>query len=121
MSNTIETEIVKNIYEALNKNDIAGVVKYFDPEIVRVEWEGTPSEGTFRGLSEVTAHFTQGRSTWEEGGCFPQELIVEGNNVTAMVHVRVRQKNKTEWNEGRIRDVWTFRDQKVIKFQSYFK
>lgn len=115
-----DIEAIQKIYESLNQNDIPAVVKFFDPQIVRVEWEGYPSAGTFRGLDEVRAHFISGRSTWEEGSCDPEQFITGWGSVIALVHVKVRLKNKTEWNEGRVADVWTFRNGKVIEFRSFF-
>lgn len=112
-------EVVIKIYAALNANDIPSIVKHFDPQIERTEWEGTSSAGTFRGIKEVDAHFRQGRSTWAEGSCTPERFVSQGNKVVVFVHVRVRLKDKSEWNEGRIGDVWKFRDGKVIEFRSF--
>lgn len=120
MTNSSDIETVHKIYEALNHNDIPSAAKFFDPQIFRVEWEGYPTVGTFRGLNEVTEHFNAGRSTWAEGTCEPEHITVGWNRVIAHVHVKVRLKNKTEWNEGRIADVWEFRNGKVIEFRSFF-
>lgn len=37
-----EIEIIRQAYAALNRNDYLGFVRDFDPQIVRVEFEGTP-------------------------------------------------------------------------------
>jgi ketosteroid isomerase-like protein len=34
-------------------------------------------------------------------------------------HVRVRLKHETEWREGRIADVFTFRNGKAIQFRTF--
>lgn len=118
---TNETIILKDFYSALNRNDIPCVIAFFDPEILRIEWEGTPSEGIFRGLSEVEAHFVKGRSTWAEGGCHPEEIFVSGNKAVVFVHVKVRVKDKSDWAEGRIADGFVFRNGKIIEFRSFFE
>ncbi|MBO9666127.1 MAG: nuclear transport factor 2 family protein [Bdellovibrio sp.] len=119
MANRNEIEIVKGIYDALNRNDISAIMEFFDPQAVRIEWEGLPSEGTFRGLSELRDHFIKGRSTWAEGGCVPERLTVEGNKVVALSHVHVRLNNKTEWIDGYVGDVFVFRNGKVTEFRSF--
>lgn len=119
MSKSAEIEVVKKIYEYLNAGNIPAIMNFFDPEIVRVEFEGTPAAGTFRGLDEMKVHFNQGRSKWAEGGCYPEKFIAEGNKVIVSVHVKVRLKAKIEWNEGQIGDVFTFSNGKVTHMQSF--
>lgn len=114
-----DSEAVKAVYASLNQDNIPGVLKYFDPLIERVEPDGFPASGTYRGLKEVEDHFKKGRGTWAEGGCEPERLIVYGDRVIALVHVRVRLKNSTEWLEGRLADVFTFRDGKVIQMRTF--
>ncbi len=118
-SSAADIETVKQIYAAINGNDIPGVLKFFDPQILRVEFEGTPAEVVCRGLSEVEPHFSKARSTWAEGACTPERLICEGDKVIADVHVRVRLKSRPEWAEGRVGDVFTFRNGKVTEFRSF--
>ncbi|WP_373999290.1 nuclear transport factor 2 family protein [Bdellovibrio bacteriovorus] len=118
---TPEVETVRAFYEALNSNDISAAMKLFDPNIERVEFEDLPTGGTYRGLDEMKAHITSGRSTWAEGSCQPERYLVSGNKVVVFVHVRVRLKNKTEWIDGRVADVFVFRDDKIVKMRSYLK
>jgi len=67
----------------------------------------------------VTAHISKGHGTWAEGGCEPQRFIVAGDRVIVFVHVRVRLKHETEWREGRIADVYTFRNGNAIQFRTF--
>jgi ketosteroid isomerase-like protein len=48
-------------------------------------------------------------------------LIAAGDKVIALVYVRVRLKNKLEWNEGRPADVFTFRNGKVIEMRTFLE
>lgn len=114
-----QIEAVKAAYAALNRGDIDGFVKDFDPEIVRVEFEGSPTGGTYRGIEAVEEHVVAGRSTWAEGGCEPQRFVVSGEMVVVTCHVRVRLKDQTNWLEGRTGDVFTFREGKVIEFRTF--
>src|SRR4051812_5543522 len=103
-----ETEAVREVYAALNRNDIAGCVEAFDPQIERVEPADFPKGGTYCGLAAVTEHLSKARATWAEGSCEPQRFIVAGDRLIVLVYVRVRLKHETEWREGRIADVFTF-------------
>jgi ketosteroid isomerase-like protein len=114
-----ETEAVRKAYAALNRNDIPGFVTVFDPQIERIEPADFPGGGTYHGLAAVTAHLSKGRGTWAEGGCEPERFIVAGDRLIVSVYVRVRLKHETEWREGRIADVFTFRNGKAIQFRTF--
>ena len=115
----VETDALRDAYAALNRNDIPGFVQHFDPQIERIEPADFPQGGTYHGLAAVTAHVAKGRGTWAEGGCEPQRFIVAGERVIVFIHVRVRLKHETEWREGRIADVYTFRNGKAIQFRTF--
>lgn len=112
-------EVVKSAYAALNSGDIYGFVKDFDPEIVRVEFEGSPTGGSYRGIEAVTAHVARGRSTWAEGSCEPMSFATVGDMIVVSCHVRVRLKDQTDWLEGRTTDVFTFRHGKILEFRTF--
>lgn len=114
-----ETEGIRQAYAALNRGDIDGFVACFDPQVERIEPSDFPMGGTYRGLEEVKAHVAKGRGTWAEGTCEPQRLIVAGDRVVALVRVNVRLKSETQWREGRIGDVFTFRNGKAIQFRTF--
>ena len=114
-----ETEALRAAYAALNRNDIPGFVKIFDPQIERIEPADFPMAGTYRGLAAVTEHVTKGRGTWAEGSCEPERFIVAGDKIVVIAHVHVRLKTETEWREGRIADVFTFRNGKAIQFRTF--
>jgi ketosteroid isomerase-like protein len=114
-----ETEALKAAYAALNRGDVPGFVKDFDPQIERVELLGVPQGETWHGLAAVTEHVATARATWAEGGCEPQRFIIAGDKVVVVVDVRVRLKHEREWREGRTADVFTFRDGKAIEFRTF--
>ena len=116
-----EAEALRVAYAALNRNDIAGFVAAFDPEVEWIEPAYFPQGGTYRGLEAVGAHICKGRGSWAEGGCEPQRFIAapSGDRVVVFVHVRVRLKHEVEWREGRIADVFTFRNGRVIQFRTF--
>lgn len=114
-----ETEALREAYAAVNRNDIDGFIKDFDPQIERIEPEGFPTAGTYRGLEAVKAHVAHGRSTCAEGSCDPERFVVAGDKIVVCLHVRVRLKDQMEWIDGRFADVFTFRDGKAIHYRSF--
>src|SRR5687767_10179476 len=110
-----ETEALKEAYDALNRGDIPGFVRIFDEDVEWIEFLDSPSGGTYRGLAAVQAHFAKSRDTWAEGRCEPERFIAAGDKIIVFDHVRVRLKHETEWREGRIAGVYTFRNGKVIQ------
>jgi ketosteroid isomerase-like protein len=116
-----ESEIVKEVYAALNRNDVPAALKYFDPEIERIEPEGFPMSGTYHGIEKFKELFIEARETWAEGSCEPERIITSGDKIVALVNVRVRLKNKTDWVEGRIADGFIFRNGKIILFKTFVK
>ena len=113
------TDAIRAAYAALNRNDVPGFVEMFDPQIERIEPADFPQGGTYRGLAAVTAHVSKGRGTWAEGGCEPERFVVAGDRVVVSVRVRVRLRGETDWREGRIADVYTFRDGKAVQFRTF--
>ena len=114
-----ERDVLKQFFAALNRNDMHGIPTNFDPQIVRIEPEGFPTAGTYRGIAEVQAHITKGRGTWAEGTCAPEQFLTKGDNVVVYLHVRVRLKDSTDWVGGRFADGFVFRAGKIIQYLSF--
>jgi ketosteroid isomerase-like protein len=117
MNNDIE--VLKQFFAAINRNDMHAIPTYCDPQIVRIEPEGFPTAGTYRGIAEVQAHMTKGRGTWAEGTCQPEKFLPHGDKVVVYLHVRVRLKDSTDWVEGRFADGFVFRDGKITHHRSF--
>ena len=114
-----ETEVLEQFFAAINRNDMHGIPTYFDPQIVRIEPEGFPTAGTYRGIAEVQEHITKGRGTWAEGTCEPEKFLTNGDKVVVYLHVRVRLKDSTDWVGGRFADGFEFRDGKITHYLSF--
>src|SRR5215217_1473729 len=102
-----ETKALSEAHAALNRNDVAGFVAIFDPQIEWIEFADSPGGGTYRGIDALRAHVAKSRASWAEGSCQPQRIIVApgnvapqnlaGDRIIQIVHVRVRLKHETEW------------------------
>jgi ketosteroid isomerase-like protein len=114
-----EIEALRQFFAAVNRNDMQAITRDFDPEIVRVEPEGFPTAGTYRGIAQVQEHVTKGRGTWAEGACEPERFLVNGDKVVVYLHVRVRLKDSTEWVDGRFADGFAFRNGRIVEYLSF--
>jgi ketosteroid isomerase-like protein len=117
MSN--EVEALERYFAAINRNDMQAITKDFDPDIVRVEPEGFPTSGTYRGIEQVREHVGAGRGTWAEGTCEPEEFFVNGDKVVVYLVVHVRLKDATDWIDGRFADGFAFRDGKITEYVTF--
>lgn len=114
-----EIEALRQLFAAINRNDMQAITKDLDPQIVRIEPEGFPTAGTYRGISEVQEHVRKGRGTWAEGTCEPEKFLVNGDKVVVYLHARVRLKDSTDWVGGRFADGFVFRNGKIIQYLSF--
>lgn len=118
-NSTNETEVLREFYAALNRNDVPATLKLCDPQIERIEPEGFPTSGTYRGYAEVEPLFASARSTWAEGACEPERFVVNGDKVVVYVHVKVRLKDHADWIDAHIADGFVVRNGKVVQFRTY--
>ena len=114
-----EIEALGQFFAAINRNDTQSITKDFDPQIIRIEPEGFPTAGTYRGIAEVQEHITKGRGTWAEGTCEPEEFFAHGDKVVFFLHARVHLKDSTDWVVGRFADGFVFRAGKIIQYLSF--
>ncbi|MEO6392274.1 MAG: nuclear transport factor 2 family protein [Pyrinomonadaceae bacterium] len=114
-----ETQALREAYAALNRNDVSGFVESFDPEIERIEPDDFPGGGTYHGIDAVKAHVAKGRSTWAEGSCEPERFLIAGNKIVVFLVIRVRLKDRSEFLDGSVADVYAFRNGKAIQFRTF--
>ena len=113
------TEVLERFFAAINRNDMQAVTADFDPQIVRIEPEGFPTAGTYRGLAQVQEHIRKGRGTWAEGTCNPEKFLENGDKVVVYLHAWVRLHDSTDWIGGRFADGFVFRNGKIIEYLSF--
>jgi uncharacterized protein len=112
-------DVLRQAYEAFNRDDIAAAVKQLDPQIEWTEPEEFPGGGAYHGHAGVTKYLTQSRAGWAEGRSEPEQFITSGDRVVVFVHARFRLKDSKEWREVRLADVYTFRDGKPVKMRAF--
>lgn len=118
-SMSIETEAVERYFAAINRDDMQTVTDDFDPEVTRIEFEGSPNAATFRGIAEVRECIRKGRGSWAEGTCEAEKILQNGDKVVVYAHAWVRLHGATEWIGGRFADGFAFRDGKIVQYHSF--
>ncbi|MFC5499292.1 nuclear transport factor 2 family protein [Caenimonas terrae] len=115
----IETDILTDFFAAINRNDLQAATHHFDPQVVRVEPEGFPTSGTYRGIAQVREQLATGRGTWAEGTCQPEKFLRNGDKVVVYLHAWVRLEGSTDWTGGRFADGFVFRGSKITEHRSF--
>ncbi|HEU0119102.1 MAG TPA: nuclear transport factor 2 family protein [Bryobacteraceae bacterium] len=111
-----ETAALRRLYAALNRNDIPAMMEEFAPDAEWLEPADLPGGGVYRGRPAVAANAARARATWAEGSCDPEQFItVPGDRIVVFDSVHVRLKTETEWRDGAIAAVYTFRDGLVVQ------
>lgn len=114
-----EVEALKQFFAAINRNDMEAMSRDFDPDIVRVEPEGFPTSGTYRGIAQVREQVRAGRGTWAEGSCEPEKFLVRGDKVVVYLYAWVRLKRAIGWTGGRFADGFAFRNGKITEYLTF--
>lgn len=117
MSTQIKT--LEQFFAAINRNDMQAITRDLDAQIERIEPEGFPTAGTYRGIREVQEHVTKGRGSWAEGTCDPEKFLEKEDKVVVYLHARVRLKGSSDWVGGRFADGFVFRDGRIIQYRSF--
>jgi len=114
-----DIEIIRQIYYGINRNDIDSVLNLMNVDIMRIEPEGFPTAGVYRGHTDIRQHLITGRSTWADGGCEPVDFFTVGNKIVVTVHIKVRLKNHSEWIDAWIADGFILKGGRVTEFHSF--
>jgi ketosteroid isomerase-like protein len=115
------TEIVKGIYTAFGRGDVASVINALSDE---VEWvtpgsSVIPYAGHYRGRAAVTRFFEKLAESTELDPFMPQQYVEQGDTVVALGSYTGRAKAsqtafKTSWSM-----VFKLSGGKVTSFQEY--
>jgi ketosteroid isomerase-like protein len=97
-------------YQAFSNADIDGATKDMADDIEWIVPGNSTVSGTYRGKDEVLEFF--GELAGKSFETHPEHFIAEGD------HVVVLTRTKADGHESEQADVMTFRDGKVVKFQS---
>ncbi len=113
------TDKLDHFYAAINRAELGAISRDFDVDIVRIEPEGFPTSGIYRGVEAVQAQAARGRGSWAEGTCDPEGYFERDDHVVVFLHAWVRLHGATTWTGGRFADGFIFRDGRIVHYQSF--
>jgi ketosteroid isomerase-like protein len=129
-----EVQVLRGVYDAFNRRDLAGLLAGVHPEIEVVETEDLEYaalllrvlgprfvvlSGGYRGLNEVRGLF---ESVWEISEWFraePEEFIEAGDRVVVVLRLRARTKDTGLEGEAATVHLWTMREGKGVRLEVY--
>ena len=112
-------ELVRKLHGALNTGDPAAVLELLDPEIVWVQNPNAPDPRTFHGHDGVRELVEMVTDAFDDVRLEADRFLDRGESVVALGYMRARGKGSgVEVREPRAW-VWTLRDGKVIRHQTF--
>ena len=113
-------EIVEQGYEALNREGLDGVLRFMDEAIELVPIPaGLPDPEHFHGHDGVRAWFEKIGEVFTIDRWTPKECVDVGDRLIAAVSVAGRFKATGIPGELTYFQVWTLRDGKALRVESY--
>jgi ketosteroid isomerase-like protein len=113
-------EAVRRGYEAFNRGDVEASLAVLHPEI---EWHTYivpgPGGGTYHGYDGVRELWSDARRIFGEFRNVPEDLFDAGDRVVAFVRVEGIGSQSGVPVHARIAHLYTFRDGKVIRVESF--
>jgi uncharacterized protein len=80
-----DLDVIRGMYSAFSRGDVAGVLAALAPDIVWVEAEGFPSAGTYTTPDDVLHKvFMRLAAEWEAFSATPREYVCDGSSVVAI-------------------------------------
>jgi ketosteroid isomerase-like protein len=105
---------------ATSVEERARFLEILDPEVEWITREGPPDlQGEFHGIEQARQFYARWASAWEEWGWEIEEAQERGNLVVTRTWVTGRGQESGLVLDMRIGQMWTFRDGKVIRYQTF--
>jgi ketosteroid isomerase-like protein len=114
-------EIVRSIYEALNRRDWDAVFRDQSPDAELTTPPGGPNSGTYRGREECEGYIRELVTPFEAWALQPEEFFERGDQVAVVYKVRARPKGSSAEIEIRNGALWRIRGGKAVSLRFFSK
>jgi len=101
-------EIVRGIYERLNRGDVEGFVEVCDDDFVMDMSERVFNPDTFKGHDGIRRFYDGVTDVWESYRWNVEEARVAGDSVVALLHCEARSREAGPQVDWRVAWVWNF-------------
>jgi len=110
-------KIIQAVYDAFSRGDLQTVFSIFDPDIEFHQSQEVPWGGHYKGLTEVQEFLGKLRTAIESR--VEPEFVDAGDCVVAVGHSKGKVRATGREFNVRAVHVWTLKDGKVIRWESY--
>jgi len=112
-------DAIRGVYERWSEGDFRAGADLFDPLILFVMRPEFPDAGTYLGPEEVARYMRGFLEPWAEITIDAEEISEVGDSVVAAVVQRAAGTASGAATELSYFQVWTFRGDKVIRFETF--
>lgn len=115
-----DLDIIRGMYAAFSRGDIASVMTALAPDIVWIEADGFPSAGTYRTPDDVLHKvFMRLGAEWDGFSAVPRDYVCDGGRVVAIGDYSGTCKATGKWFAAPFAHVWKLRGSAVVGFQQF--
>ena len=115
-----DVELLRRMYDAWSRADVAALVRAFDPEVaVRPALRAFLTSMVYRGHEGVAAWFEETYEPWAELLAEPERFLDADGRVVVFVHLRARVPGGEVEVESEIAHVVTIRRGRIVRLDGY--
>ena len=120
MAEDPKISVIRRGYEAFNRRDPDAISEDMHPDF-ELDFSGSvgPDRGVYRGPDGMSRLWRRYWESFESISIEPEEMIEAGDHVIALVRARGRGLGSGIETEARGPHLWTFKEEKVIRFTLY--
>jgi ketosteroid isomerase-like protein len=110
---------VRAVYERWAEGDFRAGPELYDPQIIFIQRPEFPEAGTYIGPQAIAGYMRHFLSSWEQITIEAEEIIEAGDSVVVAVRQRGHGLGSGAVTELRYFHVWTFRGDKVVRWENF--
>lgn len=115
-----DLDVIRGMYSAFSRGDVANVLAALAPQIVWIEAEGFPRAGTYTIPNDVLHKvFARLASEWDAFSAPPHEYLCDGQTVVAIGDYSGTFKATGKAFKAPFAHVWKLRGGTVVGFQQF--
>jgi ketosteroid isomerase-like protein len=113
-------EVVRELAGAINADDVQGLARLLDPEVVQYGTRGGVDQGrVIRGREAVLAYWDEIGETWEWQTFEPEQVIEADGVVVALWNETARIRDSQSDIESSTASLIKVRDGRVVEMRGY--
>lgn len=112
-------ELLRNFYDALNRDDLDAAVRLCDERVEVYQPPEVVASVPAKGRRDVATYLRGWFESWHAYQAEPEEFVEAGDQVVVMIHLKARGKGSRFEIEERMADVFTVEDGKIMRLRFY--